>query len=542
MRFTRFCVKGGRHVKKNLFLSSVVLAVVFATVGPAPSQIRTAKVSGGEVQGAVSNNISSFKGIPFAAPPVGDLRWKAPQPVKPWSGVKQADAFAPGCMQDPALATFMRAPTNFSEDCLYLNVWTPAKTGSEKLPVMVWIYGGGFGAGATNAALYDGTNLARKGVVIVSTAYRVGPFGFLAHPELSRESGKGSGNYGLQDMIAALRWVKNNIAQFGGDPSRVTIFGESAGGIAVSMLAASPPAKGLFHRVISESGGSFAPVRLANEGGENVPTLRLAESTGKTFLESLGANDIKAARALTAEQIQKGLGSGLTASIGRFWPTADGDVLIGDQYELYQAGRFNDTPVLIGTNSDEGAMFTRPGVTPEAFEKQIRAGYGPRADVILNAYPHDTDAEVFRSSKDIFRESAFAWHTWVWARLQSQKGKGKAFVYYFDHRTPTSPDGANHGSEISLVFGNLGAFGGPPQSGDKELSDLMSSYWVNFAKSGDPNGGGLPMWPAFTEKEQNAMFFDPQPSARPVPNLDKLKAFDAYYSWRREQAKEKTKP
>jgi para-nitrobenzyl esterase len=400
---------------------------------------------------------------------------------------------------------------------------------------MVWIYyGGAFAAGMTNIPMYDGTKLAQRGVVLVSTAYRVGPFGFLAHPDLTRETGNGSGTYGLQDMIAALKWVKENIAQFGGDSSRVTIFGESAGGIAVSMLCASPAAKGLFHGAISESGGSFAPARFANEGGQNVPTLSLAESNGKKFLDSLGAADIKAARALSTEQIQNGLKSG---GMGLFWPVADGFILPSDQYEAYQAGRFNDTPVLIGTNSDEGALFARPGVTPASFEKQIRDGYGSKAETILAAYPHATDAAAFKASKDIFRDSAFAWHTWIWARLQSQKGKGRAFVYYFDHRTAASPDGASHGAEISYVFRNLGGFGAAAKPGDIALSDLMSSYWVNFAKSGDPNGSGLPAWPAFNEKEQKAMIFATASSAGPLPNIDKLKALDEYFAWRRAQAR-----
>jgi len=212
----------------------------------ATAQVTTARVSGGQVEGTAANGVASFKGIAFAAAPVGDLRWKKPQPVVAWSGVKKANTYAPACMQDPNMLKFIGAPDGASEDCLYLNVWTPAKAASERLPVMVWIYGGGFAAGAASSATYDGTRLAEKGVVLVSVAYRVGPFGFLAHPDLSRESGKGSGNYGLQDMIAGLEWVKANIAAFGGDPRNVTIFGESAGGIAVSMLGASPAAKGLF--------------------------------------------------------------------------------------------------------------------------------------------------------------------------------------------------------------------------------------------------------------------------------------------------------
>ena len=521
----------------GLLSAAVIFAALQSAQAQVPTPIPTATVTGGDVQGVVAGNVASFKGIPFASPPVGELRWKAPQPVKPWSGVKKADAFAPGCVQDTRLATMMGGPQNFSEDCLYLNIWTGAKSKTEKLPVMVWIYGGGFALGATSPPLYDGTKLAQKGVVMVSIAYRVGPFGFLAHPELSRETGKGSGVYGIQDMLAALRWVKENIAQFGGDTSRVTIFGESAGGIAVSMLAASPAAKGLFHRAISESGGSFAPVRTGNEVGQMVPALKLAEGAGKTFLEGLGAKDLNAARSLTAEQIQKAAGGDL----GRFWPVADGNVLPGDQYEVYQAGRFNDTPVLIGTNSDEGALFVRTAVTPAAFEQQIRAGYGPHADAILKAYPHATDKEALKATKDMFRESAFSWPTWAWARLQSQKGKGKAYVYYFDRRTPATLEGANHGEEMSFVFGNPSPFSGAQQPGDEDLAGLMQNYWVNFAKSGDPNGPGLPAWPVFTEAEQKTMFFDKSSSARTIPNLDKLKAHDGYYTWRREEARQKSK-
>ena len=521
-------------MRKSL-IAGIITAAVFAITPFAFSQIQNVKATGGQLQGVVADGVASFKGIPFAAPPVGDLRWKAPAPAKPWTGVRKADSYAPGCMQDPGMLKMMGASARVGEDCLYLNVWTAAKTAGEKLPVMVWIHGGAFVGGMTGTPMFDGTKFAQKGVVLVSIAYRLGVFGFMAHPELSRESGKGSGAYGIQDMIAGLQWVKNNIARFGGDPSRVTIFGESAGGIAVSMLSAAPPAKGLFQRAISESGGSFAPPRIANEAGQNVPTLKLAESNGESFLKKLGAADIKAARALPAEQILKAAGGGMGG--GGFWPVADGYVLPGDPYELYEKGRFNDTPVLIGTNSNEGGLFMRQPVTAAAFEKQIRSGYGERADVILSAYPHSTDAEAARSSADVFREFAFAWPTWTWARLQSRKGKGKAFVYYFDHRTPASPDGANHGAEVSYVFGSFGGPGGAPTSEDLALSDLIRSYWINFAGNGDPNGSDLPEWPAFTEKDQKVMYFNKVSSARPIPNLEKLKAFDAYYSWRREQAK-----
>lgn len=519
-------------------LIAAIFAAAMCTVTPfALSQIQTVTVKDGQLQGVVADGVASFKGIPFAAPPVGDLRWKPPAPAKPWTGVRKADAYASGCMQDPGMLKMMGAAANVSEDCLYLNVWTAAKNAGEKRPVMVWIHGGAFVGGMTGTPMFDGTKFAQKGVVLVSIAYRLGVFGFLAHPELSRESGKGSGTYGIQDMIAGLQWVKDNIAQFGGDPSCVTIFGESAGGIAVGMLSAAPPAKGLFQRAISESGGSFAPPRVTDGAGMNVASLKLGESAGENFLKKLGVADIKAARALSAEQIQKVAGGGMGGG-SSFWPVADGTVLPGDPYELYEKGLFNDTPILAGTNSNEGGLFMRGPITAAAFEKQIRSGYGERADVILKAYPHSTDAEAARSSADVFREFAFAWPTWAWARMQSRMGKGKAFVYYFDHRTPSSPDGANHGDEIAYVFQNFQGPGGAPRAEDLALSELIRSYWINFARTGDPNGPGLPEWPAFTEKDQRVMFFNKESGARPIPNLEKLKAFDAYYAWRREQAKQ----
>jgi para-nitrobenzyl esterase len=525
--------------KLSTFATIAVASMWF--VPAASAQIREVEVTGGKVAGVVEGTIASFKGVPFAAPPVGALRWKAPQPVPAWTGVKQASQYGPSCMQDPTFAKIFLTTAPIGEDCLYLNVWTPAKSQSDRLPVMVWIYGGGFVGGMTSAPAYDGTRLAEKGVVLVSIAYRLGVFGFLAHPELTKESGRGSGTYGVRDMVAGLQWVQANIAGFGGDPSRVTIFGESAGGIAVSMLAASPAAKGLFHRAISESGGNFGPPRFANEGGANVPPLTVAEAAGKAFLAKLGANGIAAARALSAQALQTAVGPGLQ---GGFWPVFDGDLLPGDQYELYRAGRFNDAPVLIGTNSDEGALFAPPGgTTPAMFESLVRAAYGKHSDSVLAVYPHATNEEAAKAARDVFRDAIFAWPTWAWATLQSQGGTSKAYVYYFDHRNTQSPNGANHGAEIAYVFKTLGAELGPlglpapPRPEDLAMSDLVSSYWVNFAKTGDPNGPGLPEWPAFTIATQNAMHFDPQSSARPLPNMTQLKALDGYFAWRREEAR-----
>jgi para-nitrobenzyl esterase len=517
--------KGVTMTYKNTKRLFAMLAVIILAAIPVMAQISTAKITGGMVEGVVKDGIASFKGVPFAAPPVGDLRWKSPQPVSPWEGVKKATEFAPGPMQDTSFGAMLGGPQKVSEDCLYLNVWTGVKKSNERRPVMVWIYGGGFGIGMTSTPTYDGTNLAKKGVVLVSVAYRVGPMGFLAHPELSKESGKGSGAYGIQDQIAGLKWVKENIAQFGGDPRNVTVFGESAGGISVSMLTASPMAKGLFHRAISESGGSMAPPR---------GTLKAAEEQGKSYLSKLGANDIKAARALSAEAIQKE-----TKGMGSFWPVADGATIVENQYELFEAGKFNDTPVLIGTNSDEGGLFMTQKMTSISFEQMIRKQYAADAETILKAYPHATDAEATKSAKDIFRDSTFAWPTWAWAGLQSKNGKKEVFVYYFDHRTPKSPEGANHAAEIPYVFGNLGGMGGSNGPEDKVLSDVIMSYWINFARHGDPNGPGLPVWPAYDEKGQKTMFFAKTVSAQPHPNMDKIKAFDAYYAKLREQAEAK---
>jgi para-nitrobenzyl esterase len=500
--------------KNSKILFVMASVIVFAAV-PVLAQIPTARVTGGVVQGVVKDGIASFKGIPFAAPPVGDLRWKAPQPVIPWQGVKKAEEFAPAPMQNKTFLAMLGHPrTKVSEDCLYLNVWTGAKKAGEKRPVMVWIYGGGFMLWAGSDPKYDGTNLAKKGVVLVSIAYRVGPLGFLAHPELSKESGKGSGCYGIQDQIAALKWIKQNIAQFGGNPSNVTIFGESAGGISVEMLVSSPMAKDLFHRAISQSGGA---------GSAHAP-LKMAEERGRDYLRKLGANDIKAARALSAEEIQKG-----NMSLGEFMPVADGETITVISHKLYRSDRYNNMPILVGTNSDEGAMFVMKKVTDESFEDRIRKVAGLSAEAILKAYPHATDAEANKSAKDIIGDFFFAWRTLTWASLHSRSNRNKAFVYYFDHRTPKTADGANHGDDEFYVFGNLDVPAAPSNKPeDRELSDLMISYWVNFARNGDPNGPGLPIWPAFDEIAQKTMVFDKTPGAKPHPNMDKIRAWDAY--------------
>src|SRR6478735_5605340 len=488
----------------------------------AHAEITEAKVTGGVVSGVAENGISVFKGIPFAAPPVGDRRWQGPAPVTPWTGIKKADAFANACMQPP---NSQGNTSPVSEDCLYLNVWTPATSATAKLPVIVWIHGGGFTGGSTSISMYDGTGFARKGVVLVSLAYRLGPFGFMAHPELTRESGHGSGAYGVEDLVAGLKWVQANIAAFGGDPGNVTIFGHSAGSAAITFLAASPLSKGLFHRVIAMSGSSFTPLQTSPQDGfgMSIPALRTAEATGTAFLSKLGVKSIAEARALGADAIQAATGGGLT-----FRPVADGYVVSQDLYTLYEQGKFNDTPVLLGHTSDETLAFggSKP-VTPADFEAQIKAQFGAQADTILRAYPHATEGEAVRATRHVRNDTSFAWNMWTWAREQSKQGKGKVFSYYYNNHGPQA-EGSGHGSDVPFAFQTL-AGRRTPSKEDLALSDIISSYYVNFATTGDPNGKGLPQWPAFTDKNQQVMVFDGAPSARTYPALEKVKVFDPYF-------------
>ncbi|MDR0310287.1 MAG: carboxylesterase family protein [Acidobacteriota bacterium] len=521
----------------SLALLFAFLTAISACSPGAPETfgIPTARVTGGQVEGTVTDDFSIFKGIPFAAPPVGELRWKSPQPVAPWTDIKQTVAFGNSCMQNMNTARSMGDTSEISEDCLYLNVWSPAARASDRLPVLVWIYGGGFTGGMTSVPMYDGEKLAGKGVVVVSIAYRVGPFGFLAHSELSKESGRGSGNYGLEDMIAGLEWVKNNVGHFGGDPSKVTIFGHSAGGMAVSMLAASPASAGLFRGVISMSGASMAPLRTSVSGGAGarVTVLSLAETEGATFLEKLGAADIAAARGVSAADIQNAIaGSGVS-----FRPVADGHIIIDDQYLQYQTGRFNDTPILLGSTSDEAASFGARKTTAAEFVKQVNANYGSEAAGILAAYPHANDAEASLSSKYLSRDNTFGWNTWTWARMQAQNGTGKAFLYYFDHHAPDA-DGTGHGLDVPYAFQTLAARDGEePEAANLALSDVVSSYWVNFTKTGDPNAGGLPVWPAYSDASPQAMVFrDGAAAAETYPNMEKLQAMDKYFARLRAQA------
>jgi len=455
------------------------IVAAMATLAAAPAVIT---VDGGQISGTSADGVRAYKGIPFAAPPVGELRWKAPQPVVAWSGVKQADAFGPQCMQQPypANSPYATAPSPTSEDCLYLNVWTAAGAG-DKRPVMVWIHGGAWTRGSGATPTYDGAALAKKGVVVVTTNYRLGPFGFLAHPELTAESAHhSSGNYAILDHIAALTWVQKNIAAFGGNPANVTIFGESAGSWSVNVVQATPLAKGLFHRAIGESGAQFArTARLAD-----------AEKGGAALATAVGADSLKALRAVPADKI-------LAVQSFRSGANVDGWVLPEDVRSIFTRKQQSDVPVLIGSNANEWTTLSNPAQFPKTldeFNTRMAAQFPGLAAELNAVYPVKTDADIASAMLGLGRDQTFTLEMRTWARMVSAGGR-KAFLYQFT-RVPPGPNpawGAYHASEIAYVFNNLSSRPWATDA-DRRLADQMSSYWINFATAGDPNGKGLPTW------------------------------------------------
>jgi len=489
----------------------------------------TVKVEGGLLKGTEEDGLEVYRGIPYAAPPINDLRWRPPQPAAKWQGVRAADQFGRACIQTNAAINNLPAP---SEDCLYLNIWTPAKPG-EKLPVLVWIHGGGFVAGTPAEKLYHGEWLARKGVVVVSIGYRLGVFGFFADRELSAESPRHvSGNYGLLDMIAGLQWVQKNISAFGGDPNRVTIQGESAGAAAISILCASPLTKGLFRGAIAESGGFFGPVRTDASFGEGEP-LTTAEKRGAEWLSSADISSIAEARKIPAEKLQ----TMVPHRVGWARPVVDGWVIAGDQYKLYEAGRYDDVPVLTGYNSDEGLLFGNPK-SQEAYVQSVRERYGQFADKVLAAYPGGTTPTEDKTARDLFRDSSFGWNAWTWARLQTKTGESKVFLYYFDEKAEIPPGsegagyGARHASELPYVFRQLTEHDRPaPTPKDEALSEMMRSYWTNFVKTGNPNGAGLPNWPAYDNTKPQILHIEAgNTKAGPLVDENGLKVLDEYFA------------
>ena len=473
-----------------------LLVTQFAGATFSDDQVKT---SSGIVEGvkAASPGVRVFRGIPFAAPPIGELRWKAPQPVRSWKGVLKAGDFGPRCMQAPVFSDMIfrdRADQPMSEDCLYLNVWTPAKSAEDRLAVMVWFYGGGFQAGSSSEPRYDGENFAKKGIIVVSVNYRLGVFGFLSHPELTKESGvHASGNYGLMDQIAGLRWVKQNIAAFGGDPGKVTIAGESAGSLSVSALMAAPLAKESFRLAIGESGAFFG---------------RPPAGATTKQIEDRGSRDLAALRAIGAEDL---LSAAQRERSLQFWPSVDGYVLPKDVAAIFAEGKQAHVPLLAGWNAEEASwavVYAKEKPTAHSFPQQLRTRFDDRAAEILKLYPANNDDEARKSSIDLASDLFIVYTTWAWLEMQNKTGQAAVYSYVFDRTPPVPPDtrvngispkelGARHACEIEYVFGTLKSQPNPWESADFKISDAMASYWANFAEAGDPNGPGLPKWPAY---------------------------------------------
>lgn len=524
---------------KQLFQLAAVLAILPVAGARAADRV---KVASGALEGmtVAHSNVRAFLGVPFAAAPVGKLRWRPPQPVQPWTGVRKAVAFGPRCMQRNIYSDMVFRDSGPSEDCLYLNVWTPAESASEHLPVMFWIYGGGFQAGGTSEPRQEGMNLAKKGVVVVSGNYRLGIFGFFSHPALTKESPHhASGNYGLMDQIAALRWVKQNIAAFGGDPNNVTIFGESAGSFSVSDLMASPLAKGLFQKAIGESGASFG----AGPNLHSAETLAQSEQAGEKFAKSIGKASLADLRAIPARKLSE------ESVKGHFWPNIDGYVLPQDVDTIFAEGRQSHVPLLAGWNKDEnvGNLYskTRPP-TEENLVKAIRKDFGPDADQALKYYPHATTAETRQSTENVASDFFTVYDTWKWLEMQNKTGDSPVYRYLFT-RTPPEPLsetdggiplvklGARHSAEIEYVFGVLKWQKIPWQPVDFKVSDAMMTYWSNFAKSGNPNGTGLPHWPRYTPQDRQLMMLGDNIHSQPATDQKRFAFIDSSVARYREK-------
>jgi para-nitrobenzyl esterase len=483
------------------------------------------KIANGTLEGAPDNSVRSFKGIPFGAPPVGDARWKPPQAVQNWTGVREAKKFGPRCMQRNVFGDMNFRANGMGEDCLYLNVWTGAKSGREKLPVLVYFYGGGFMAGDGSEPRYDGASMAAKGIVAVTVNYRLGVFGFMAHPELTKESPhKASGNYGLLDQHAALKWVQQNIAAFGGDPKRVTIAGESAGSISVSAQMASPLSKNLIAGAIGESGsilGALSAVPLA-EG----------EEAGVKFGAAIGKESLAALRAMPADQL---LETTAKPGLPRFSPTIDGWFFPKSAFAIFAAGEQARVPLLAGVNSAEsgyGGVLGRETPTVENYRKALERLYPGKADEVFKLYPATNETEVMDAAQDLASDRFISYSTWKWTELATKTGGKPTYYYRYERpRPPMRPEmgnaqaglaggvirnpqpgnapprpptrGAVHSAEIEYAMGNLDSnkvYAWTPD--DYQVSKVMQEYFANFIKTGNPNGKGLPAWPKFAEGQR----------------------------------------
>jgi para-nitrobenzyl esterase len=495
-----------------------------------PVHIDAGPISG--VPGAI-HGVRVFRGIPFALPPVGGLRWRAPQSVVAWQGVRRADRFSKICMQRPHekgsyyQMEFYREPEESSEDCLYLNVWTPARSAEEKLPVLVWIHGGGFAQGSGSTPSQSGEGLARKGVVVVTFNYRLGVFGLLAHPELSKESQRHtSGNYALMDQIAALRWVQRNIRAFGGDAQRVTVFGQSAGSNSIVLLMTSPEARGLFQRAAGASaflGGEGAASR-------NLASLREAEEKGVELGRKLKAHSLAALRDRSADEL-------LQASDRQFRPIVDGYVVPEDPYQVLLEARQTKIPVLLGSNSNERGNYPQPHNAAEYLDF-TRRQYPAAAESAMQMFPAVGGKVVeayLRRERDRTADGMYKW-----AELMTRAGT-PAYLYYFGRVPPARPGetplGAVHTAEIVYFRNLLDTVERPWAQQDRELADTMSSYLVNFVATGNPNSNRLPKWPVY--KAGEVMELGDHIGPIPTPDARELQWFEEYFA--REQQAQQSK-
>jgi para-nitrobenzyl esterase len=464
-----------------------------------------------------ASGVRVYKGIPYAAPPIGPLRWRPPEPVAAWTGVRPTDGFGSHSVQGVVWDDIDLRGAATSEDCLYLNIWTPAAPGaSASLPTMVWIHGGGFVVGSGAEPRYDGARLAARGIVLVTVNHRLNALGFLAHPELTAESDHhASGNYGLHDLVAALKWVQRNIAAFGGDPDKVTIAGESAGSQAASALMASPLAKGLFARVIGESGSMFASPSRAPA------SLEEAEAAGLDFMREVGARSLAELRAAPADAI-------LAAAPGLgFRPIIDGWFLPRSPAEIFAAGEHSDVPLMAGWNKDEGFNFTllQGADAKRCYSDLARRIFGERTEALLQHYPDGSPDIAADSARALGGDLVIIHPTWAWIEAQKQSGRAEIFRFRFD-RAPLTPQGwfggrdsrdagAFHAGELLYVFDNLHAHPWLIEDADRALAKLASSYWVNFVAQGDPNGPDLPHWPSHRSAGAPVMALDSPHKAGP---------------------------
>jgi len=515
---------------KGLFVIAVVSlafpAAVFAV--DESTQVTQVELTYGQVSGVeLDNDVAVFRGIPFAAPPVGDLRWKAPQPPIPWQGVRVADTFGPTCMQ--------RGRALMSEDCLYLNVWTRADSNDDNLPVMVWIHGGGWTSGASSNGTYDGSAFAEKGVVLVSVNYRMSAFGFMAHPALSAESDRGvSGNYGILDHVAALEWVRDNIGGFGGDPDNVTIFGESAGGASIYALLATPLAEGLFQRAISESTwitptnvthlkNSVGFVDGAEEQGLRAIAAKFSELG--TTVSGDAADEM---RALSAADVMS-----LRFSVSL---AEDGYVIPESPGEIFSGGSQNIVPLLAGVNDGEGLFFVRPNSTFSTVAEQRATRleeWGTQGSGLAEHYLADSDEDVFTSEVD--------YNTDLWFARPNREildamanTSANSFMYVFTRNIRDPNERAPHAMELRYVFNTL------PESAsqvDKDVADLISDYWVQFATTGNPNREGLPYWPAYTSETRQHQIIGAEVGQGSNFRQQELDELDRYFEATYQQAR-----